>query len=325
MHIVSASDDGFIPHFAAMLHSAWLYHPAARFYLLDAGLKPESLDKLEGFAREHGIDLTIIPCADRLGRQLPSIYHRAAYARWLIPELLAGIGQALYVDADVSVTGSLCELFSVDLEGHPIAAMCDGVACTSQMESLNHGVSLGADYFNTGLMVMNLQQWRDEEIASRAFAYAAANRDILPYHDQSVLNVVLRGRNKPIDRIWNFFDPYEIELLNCAPRVIHYVSALRPTRWPDSPYADLYKFHRDQTPWPFTKLPSRRLKYMKRRIGAAAGIARYKRNLEEYRLLDVVRTTVAEPALKRAQALVESAKRRIPDMRPALNRIDPVS
>jgi len=49
MTIVSAADEGFAAHFAAMLHSAWTHHPTAEFYFLDCGIEPQTLADLRKF------------------------------------------------------------------------------------------------------------------------------------------------------------------------------------------------------------------------------------------------------------------------------------
>ncbi|HEX7789979.1 MAG TPA: glycosyltransferase family 8 protein [Afipia sp.] len=307
MHIVSASDDGFAPHFAAMLHSAWLYHPDAAYYLLDAGLTRENIRKLNDFARARTISLTIIPCADSLAQRLPSISSRGTFARWLAPDVI-GVDRVLYIDADATVVGPLDELYAVDLEGHPIAAIEDGDAEISQQESDLHGIRFGADYFNAGVMVMDLQQWRREDIAAKSFAYAVANPEKLLVQDQSALNAVLYRRNRKIDQIWNFFRFRDLYKLANAPRVVHYVGPTKPDVWRASPYKQLYKFHRDQTPWPLAKLPrgTRWSRKVTIRIGALLGSAGYRRRIDEMKHVDIVRTEVSDPALLRAQRIYQS-------------------
>lgn len=307
MHIVSAADDGYLPHFAALLHSAWLYHPQAHFYLLDGGLGSENIQKLNDFARQYSAKLTIIPCATILAKKLPATQKRPLYARWLIPELLSDIDRAIYTDADTLVVGPLDELYSIDFEGRPVAAVRDGFFGSRENERKIHGIDFGDDYFNSGMMVLNLQQWRDEDIASRAFAYVTKNQKILPYPDQSALNAILRQRIKSIDKIWNFFHFHDVEKMEILPRILHLVGSMRPTALPGSPYDDLYKYHRDQTPWPFTKLPRRPWVDARRCLGAMLGIGRYKRKFEEFRLMNIVKTTIAEPALRHAKDLVARA------------------
>ncbi|HEX7789978.1 MAG TPA: glycosyltransferase family 8 protein [Afipia sp.] len=304
MHIISAANDGFIPHFAAMLHSAWLYHPDANYYLLDAGIAERNLIRLREFTESLGVDLTIFSCDALVNERLPTVKSRAHYVRWLIPELLANdIERALYLDGDMTVISSIDELYGIDLAGRAIAAIENGNPEFSREESAVQGIDFGDDYFNSGLMVMDLVQWRHDRIADHAFAYAAANHQKLPLYDQSSLNAILYKRNRKIDPIWNFFRPLEIEKLSGEPRILHYVSIQKPDRWPESPFADLYKFHRDQTPWPFQKFAARPWRDARRRIGASLGIKKYRKKLDVLRKLEDVRVRVTAPALERAKNL----------------------
>jgi lipopolysaccharide biosynthesis glycosyltransferase len=309
--IVSATDDGYVHHFAAMLHSAKLYHPDGRFYLLDAGVSAANLDRLKCFRDRWEIDLAVVPCRSLLDDRLPGYPVISSYSRLLIPEVLGDdMERCLYIDADTTVVNSLESLAAVDLEGFPIAAMPDsGDWGFVRRESEAHGIEFGENYFNTGVMVMDLARWRAEGIAGRAFDYARAYPERMLLWDQSSLNVILHLRNKPIDQIWNFFKLRDAGKLSAPPHIVHYTTLPKPTEWPESPFADLYKFHRDQTPWPFTKLPpTRRSRFKEARtfLGAAAGIKKYRERLEYERLLDFIRTDICAPALARARVLSQA-------------------
>src|SRR5215510_5542238 len=108
--IVSAADERFAAHFAAMLHSAWTHHPTAEFYFLDCGLEPRTLSDLRGFAATRGIGLTVIKIDVTAFRDLPTnrALSLAAYARLLIPDLFpSSIERVLYLDADCIVVADL--------------------------------------------------------------------------------------------------------------------------------------------------------------------------------------------------------------------------
>lgn len=307
--IVTASDDGYLHHLAGMLHSASLYHPEARYFLLDNAISPDNADRLRGLAAAIGIDLTFLPCASLLRDRLNT--GLTTYARLMIPRLLGeDIERCLYIDADTSIVGSLDELFYSDMGGCPVAATKD-IANTAIMkkESELHGIELGRDYFNAGMMLMDLRQWRAEGIADKAIEYANRHPERMLYWDQSALNKILYLRNRPIDPIWNFFKWSDARKLSGPPRIIHYTTLPKPTEWPESPLADLYKFHRDQTPWPFAKLPTikrNRIKETRTVLGAAVGIGKYRRRLEHTKFLDFVRTEICDPALARAMALSQA-------------------
>src|SRR5436309_2327936 len=115
MIIVSAADERFAAHFAAMLHSAWTRHPTAEFYLLDCGIGPRTLADLRGFATTLGIHLNIISIDAAVFCDLPTTnaLSVAAYARLLIPDLFpSSVERVLYIDADCIIVGDLTALWS---------------------------------------------------------------------------------------------------------------------------------------------------------------------------------------------------------------------
>lgn len=327
MQIVSAADDTYLPHFSAMLHSAWLYNPAACFYLLDSGISESNRALLAQFAGSCGIDLTIVDCTARLADAVGNIPKRAHYARLLIPETLKDFDRALYLDADITVIGKLDELFAADLNGQPFGATYD-VAWTEQKESGNLGIDFGGRYFNSGVLLFDLKQWRLQRIASRVFDYIQTHYKTFFAYDQSALNALLFENYTMIDSRWNFFKFHEHANVGDA-RVVHYNLYQRPWLSSDNPFALLYKFHRDRTPWPLspqapvirTSDPDQnRLDSARRTLLAMLGVKRHRRWLkkkrgeaqrlsEERQMFDLVRTKFADPALKRAREMTQQQAR----------------
>ena len=59
-------------------------------------------------------------------------------------------------------------------------------------QAVDHGVAeqlgncAGEFYFNAGIMLINVAEWRGQEVTGRAMRYIAAHRPV--FHDQSALN-----------------------------------------------------------------------------------------------------------------------------------------
>jgi len=56
-------------------------------------------------------------------------------------------------------------------------------------------------YFNSGVILVNVLEWRRQRVTERAMEYIAKQRP--PFHDQSALNVVLHGSAVPLDERFN--------------------------------------------------------------------------------------------------------------------------
>ena len=136
-----------------------------------------------------------------------------AYARLLIPSVLpAGVSRALYLDADILVLDDLAPLCQLDLEGAVVGAVLD--------ERLDTHVKLGntciaglplpsvRDYFNDGILLIDVAKWRSERIPEKALEYLERCPHTI-YGDQDALNVACDSVWKNLDPRWNY---YQIDL-----------------------------------------------------------------------------------------------------------------
>jgi lipopolysaccharide biosynthesis glycosyltransferase len=247
--IVSAADEGFAAHFAAMLHSAWTHHPSAYFYLLDCGIEPKTIAALERFATDRGIRLTVINIDIAMLRDLPTtkLLSVAAYARLLIPDLLTKtIERVLYLDADTIVVSDLTALWQTDMGEAAIAAIHDPGAAQIERE-----IAIDVDegrYVNSGVMLMNLLVWRDEELANRALAFAKKHSSRTC--DQPSINFACAGKITYLPEEWNFqlIRPRRPDQ-RLEPSIIHYSGPKKPWIYSDVPFASIYLYYRNQTPF----------------------------------------------------------------------------
>lgn len=149
-------------------------------------------------------------------------YSQAMYYRYLLPRLLDA-DRVIYLDSDTMVRKSLLELHDTDLMGRPIAAARD-YGMTFHMR--DHGIpiryrgrylsveeycrqALDLDisttpYFNSGVLVMDLDEWRRTNLADRLMDYCRDNPG-LTMADQDAGNHILRGDFAELDTRWNSF------------------------------------------------------------------------------------------------------------------------
>jgi lipopolysaccharide biosynthesis glycosyltransferase len=249
MIIISAADERFAAHFAAMLHSAWTHHPTAEFYFLDCGLKPGTLADLQELATKRGIRLNIIRVDATAFCDLPTTkaLSAAAYARLLIPDLLPKtVERVLYLDADTIVVSDLTALWQTDMGEAAIAAVHDPAATQIERE-IGIDVDEGS-YVNSGVMLMNLVVWRDEELATTAMAFAKRHNPRTC--DQPSINFACAGKITYVPEEWNFqlIRPRRPDQW-LEPSIIHFSGPKKPWIYSDVPFASIYLYYRNQTPF----------------------------------------------------------------------------
>jgi lipopolysaccharide biosynthesis glycosyltransferase len=122
----------------------------------------------------------------------------AAYFRLLMPGLLpAECNRILFLDSDAVVTDGLEEFWNLPLEGKSLAAVAEHWLCCD-----DHGYQRGS-YFNTGVMLVDLERWREVDVLKRGAAFAKAHPERLRHWDQNVLNNVFQDDWLPLGERWN--------------------------------------------------------------------------------------------------------------------------
>jgi lipopolysaccharide biosynthesis glycosyltransferase len=215
---------------------------------------------------------------------LGSFYHfstmqhvsKTTFARLSIPDIFPEtILKVLYLDADTLVLEDLKPLWETDLEGAILGAVLDGIAGADRKNgTLPLNVPKVEKYFNAGVLLINLANWRRERISEKSLEYLALNPNS-PFSDQDALNFACDRHWKELDLRWNFLDfcgkrKISDLLPEQRPAIVHFASAVKP--WHASARnanASLYNAFRNRTR--FARTPKDkvldRLKVMRSVIG----------------------------------------------------------
>lgn len=108
-----------------------------------------------------------------------------------LPERLSDIDKVLYMDGDIIVHTDLSDLYNTELGDNYIAAVRDPYTLvhdeyTSQFP--------GRAYVNSGVMLMNLKQLREEHVVDKFFEAKANPQDFWRFQDQDVVNFCCANR-----------------------------------------------------------------------------------------------------------------------------------
>lgn len=118
-----------------------------------------------------------------------------AYGRLLLADLIKE-DQVLYLDSDLIVEEDVLKVQAFDFAGHILAAVGGGqykYTLGNKFYINQVGLPPEADYFNSGVLLLNLHAWRQSDVFGKCIEIARQYSIELPSHDQSLLNIICRG------------------------------------------------------------------------------------------------------------------------------------
>lgn len=116
------------------------------------------------------------------------------FARMFLPDLLPeSISRVLYLDGDLVVLKNLRSLYDYKLDEHsPLGAISDTYYYDSvKQNALSDDAK---EYFNSGVLLIDLKKWRDELIRGKMVDCALEHLSTFKMLDQDVINCVLQNR-----------------------------------------------------------------------------------------------------------------------------------
>ncbi|MBM3859095.1 MAG: glycosyltransferase [Verrucomicrobia bacterium] len=228
IHLCFCGDDHFAAHLRPLLWSVARHHGDVPIQLHFVHTGPAGSpfpSRVRETAARYGLRCASYELGSTLQQAIPTMLShpwsaglpRGTFGRWFLPDVLPGdVTRAIYTDTDVLFCGSLLPLWEVSLEGNPVGATRDLVACCADEVTYNqifapHLKEIGLaerrnEFFNAGVLVLDMEQWRRDKLKARlvaAYNRLAAKGVKLWLPDQDVLNMELQGRITPLAAGWN--------------------------------------------------------------------------------------------------------------------------
>ena len=208
--ILAALDEHYLPQLQVLLTSLRLNNPGEHMdlYLLQSAVSPEGLAGVERLCAAFGYGFFPVRVDDALfqGAPVSRQYPKEMYYRLLASRLLPDtLDRVLYLDPDILVLNPLRPLWETDLEGNLFAAAAH-TGKTELANSVNRmRLNSGSDYYNSGVLLMDLAAARREIDPEEIFRYVAEHKKELLLPDQDLLNALYGRRILPLDdALWNY-------------------------------------------------------------------------------------------------------------------------
>ena len=126
---------------------------------------------------------------------------------WLkkdIPALLQNHTRVLYLDCDILVRKPLTNLWTIDMGAFPVAAARDVGEPCGMRQLQQFGWPEGAEYFNAGVMLLDLTQIRTQRLDRCLADNFVQHIDTgLHFKEQDIFNLVFQGNWQSLSLEWN--------------------------------------------------------------------------------------------------------------------------
>lgn len=269
MHLLFATNDAYVPHVATALASIFENNMDMEFvvHVMATEISDDNYKKLKKFVERyhHLLDVKIVNPDDlEIDLSICGKWGIFPFLKLYAAELYPNVDKILYIDADMICLGSLKSIESVDMTEYYIAASTDEQGAERHKQRLN--LPHDAFYGCAGLVWFNLSKWRKEDVCRKCFNYfnSPANRDIIKWGEQDVLNKVCQGYIHELPIIYNMFSFYWLHHGRNIPIryrdniieykhntvIIHYIDSCKP--WFKDNHFPLKKYYwqyHQLTPW----------------------------------------------------------------------------
>jgi len=205
--VVLASNDSYASFVATTLYSILENTESfVEFYILEDAITSRNKKKIsESLGKFKNWSIEYIDVSKYAIERFPDIDNRSpvAFARYFIGDALPDKEKVLYLDCDIIFCGDIAELYNLDMDNYPIAALWeDFIEYANIKKNLYPEYKGGYFSFNTGVLLMDLNKIKTY---TKTFVELTLRfQNLLKYSDQDVLNIVFDNNFKRLDYRYNF-------------------------------------------------------------------------------------------------------------------------
>ncbi len=272
IHIVCGIDNKFVMPCGVLMTSVFENNnnEHIEFHVIAEKLVKENVNSLQNIADKYKQKLSIEFVDTSSFKDCPTNAYisNASYNRILAARILpSDIKRCLYLDADMLVTGNIGKLYHTDMNGAAV-----GVVIDQSGDDIRHFnrlcYSREKGYFNAGLLLMDLEVWREKGLPKKVLDYIASHKDNLHFHDQDALNAVIHEHTYYLPMKYNmqfsflYKNPFiaksrwrDMREAAERPVIIHYTNKIKP--WHKEcmhPYKGIWLEYYKKTEWGKNKL-----------------------------------------------------------------------
>lgn len=255
--IIFSTDDHYIPFLDVAIKSLIANASVVyeyRIIVLNTGLNEDNVRKVMQ-NEKPGIKIDFIDITeqvDSIKSRFKDVYHFSVvtYYRLFIASLFPQYDKVIYLDCDLVVLGDISELYHIELEENILGAAPEQYVQNTKEFRLYAEKALGVDpdgYINAGVLLINLKEFRKNNIEERFIKLITDYDFDLLDPDQAYLNYLCLGRIHVLPNGWN----KEPMPLACEGKknIVHYALYQKPWQYSDMTDAEYFWHYAKQSPF----------------------------------------------------------------------------
>ena len=164
-------------------------------YFIDNQISDENKKKLQKICDDYSRNLKFVSFPEEMLSVNIKTYRWSisTFGRLFEATILPDVDKVIHIDCDTIITGSLKEIWDMDMSNAMVAGATD---CLGDGYKTNLGLDANDTYFNAGFLVFNLARIREKDYVNKFFEYIKAHSDFIRYLDQGTLNACIPESEK---------------------------------------------------------------------------------------------------------------------------------
>lgn len=270
INILVTLNHGYIEPLRVMLRSLCESNPGCQFkvFVVHSSLKEEDFIRIKSAVPAERCEIadTYVPY-DRFpdlpfSEQWPKEACYRIFAAHILPE---DLDRVLYLDPDMVIINNIEQLYNLVMDNMYFAACTHLFEPVQSVVRYNLKMAPKTVYVNSGMMLINLEQLREEQNIDQVYDYINKNRKKLHLFDQDTLNGLYSERILPLNPLLYNLDEKYFKAYNLSPAykenridhdwvkkntvIIHFCGKIKP--WQEqckSEFAERY--YKKYSEWP---------------------------------------------------------------------------
>lgn len=273
LNVVYSSDENYARHVGVSIIS--LFENNKEFdeiyvYLIDNNISEQSKVLLKNISINYKRKLKFIPFKDLCENlNTDNSYSLSSYARLFLGKLTE-LEKVIYLDCDSIIEDSFVNLWNLNIDNYYVAGVQDTV---NEFYKTSIGLDKNFRYINAGFLLINLVQWRKNNLENQFLKFIDKYKGSVPHHDQGTLNAICKEHIlilEPkynvqcpmyqftckeilkMDNISRYYFQDEIDYAKHNPCFIHFTNGFYNRPWNKKcthPMKDLYLSYLQKSPW----------------------------------------------------------------------------